>query len=342
MKRITLIYVLLFCSLSVFSQRAGGVFDSFLEFPSSAHVAALGGHNVSYATEDPMFSINNPASLSTNSENLLHLNYSIYMANSGYGSALYSTKFSDVDAFAGSFQFAQYGKMKGYDEMGAETGEFSAQEFALNATYSRKLNKYFTIGATFKPVLSTYETYTNFALGVDIGVMFCDTTHLVSAGLAVTNIGGRVYGPKDTPLGSNLLPINVSVGVSKSFSKAPIALHLTLENLQDWDCDYVSNSSKEGSGKVSLGEVFARKIILGVDFVPKSKKFWISIAYNFERGMALANEDLFSVAGLTGGVGFKIKMFSLGAAVAVYNSAGVTGHISMALDINGFNKKGSL
>ena len=93
---------------------------------------------------------------------------------------------------------------------------------------------------------------------------------------------------------------------------------------------------------MSLGEVFARKIILGIDFVPKSKKFWISIAYNFERGMALANEDLFSVAGLTGGVGFKIKMFSLGGAVAVYNSAGVTGHITMAIDINGFNKKNSL
>lgn len=342
MKRIAFIYVLFFCSLGVFSQGAGRVFDSFLEFPSSAHVAALGGHNVSYMGEDPMFSINNPALLTTDSENLLHLNYSIYMAGSGYGSALYSTKFSEVDAFAGSFQFAQYGKMKGFDENGVETGNFSAQEFALNASYSRRLNKYFTIGATFKPVLSTYETYTSFALGADIGVQFCDTTHLVSAGLAVTNIGGRVYGPKDIYLTSKLLPINVSVGVSKAFSKAPIVLHLTLQNLQDWDCDYATNSKEEGAGKVSLGEVFARKIILGVDFVPKSKKFWISLAYNFERGMALANEDLFSVAGLTGGVGFKIKMFSLGGAVAVYNSAGVTGHISMAIDINGFNKKNSL
>lgn len=326
----------------MFSQGAGMVFDSFLEFPSSAHVAALGGHNVSYMGEDPMFSINNPASLTTDVDNLLYLNYSIYMANSGYGSALYSTKFSDVDAFAGSFQFAQYGKMKGFDENGVEIGNFSAQEFALNATYSRKLNKYFTIGATFKPVLSTYESYTNFSLGADIGVMFCDTTHLVSAGLSVTNIGGRVYGPEDIHLTSDLLPMNVSIGVSKAFSKAPIALHLTLQKLQKWDYDYATNSIDENAGKVSVGEMFARKIILGLDIVPKSKKFWISIAYNFERGLALANEDLFSVAGLTGGVGFKIKMFSLGGAVAVYNSAGITGHISMAVDINGFNKKNSL
>jgi hypothetical protein len=305
-------------------------------------VAALGGHNVSYVGNDPMFSINNPASLHTGVDNLLYLNYSIYMASSGYGSALYSTKFSEVDAFAGSFQFAQYGKMDGYDENGVETGKFSAQEFALNATYSRQLNKYFTIGATFKPVLSTYETYTSFALGADIGIMFSDTTHWVSAGLAVTNIGGRVYGPEDIKLVSNLLPINVSIGVSKSFSKAPLALHLTLQNLQKWDYDYVTNSSSKDTGEVSIGEMFARKIVLGVDVVPKSKKFWISLAYNFERGMALAEEDVFSVAGLTGGVGFKIKMFSLGGAVAVYNSAGVTGHISVAVDINGFNKKNSL
>jgi hypothetical protein len=312
-----------------------------LEYPSSAHVAALGGHNVSYVGNDPMFSINNPAALSTQTENLLYLNYSIYMANSGYGSALYSTSFSDKDAFAGSFQFAQYGKMKGFDESGVETGEFSAQEFALNATYSRRLNDYFIIGVTFKPVLSTYESYTNFSLGADLGVLFSDSTHLVSAGLSVTNVGGRVYGPEDINMTSDLLPINVSLGVSKSFSKAPIVLHLTLQNLQKWDYDYAINSQIEG-GKVSVGQMIARKIIIGMDIVPKSNKFWLSIAYNFDRGLALANDDIFSVAGLTGGLGFKIKMFSLGAAVAVYNSAGVTGHISMAIDINGFNKKNSL
>lgn len=341
-KRKVFIYLAILYCLNAFSQGAGMVFNSFLEVPSSAHVAALGGHNVSFVGEDPMFSINNPACLHTGVDNLLYLNYSIYMANSGYGSALYSTKFSEVDAFAGSFQFAQYGKMKGYDEGGVEIGDFSAQEFALNATYSRQLNKYFTIGVTVKPVLSTYETYTNFSLGADIGVLFSDTTHLVSAGLAVTNIGGRVYGPEDIHLTSDLLPINVSIGVSKSFSKAPIALHLTLQNLQKWDYDYQVNTSTNSTGKVSLGEMFARKIILAMDIVPKSKKFWISLAYNFDRGLALANDDLFSVAGLTGGVGFKIKMFSLAGAVAFYNSSGITGHISVAVDINGFNKKNSL
>ena len=329
------------CSLSAYSQGAGMVFDSFLEFPSSAHVAALGGHNVSNVGNDPMFSISNPASLSTSADNLLYLNYSIYMANSGYGSAMYSTKFSDLDAFAGSFQFAQYGKMKGFDENGVETGEFSAQEFALNATYSRQLNKYFTIGVTFKPVLSTYESYTSFALGADLGIMFSDTTHLVSAGLSVTNVGGRVYAPKDIRLGSDLLPINVSLGVSKSFSKAPLVLHLTLQNLQKWDYDFVTKNI-DAKGEVSVGEMIGRKFIVGMDIIPKSNKFWISLAYNFERGLALANDEIFSVAGLTGGVGFKIKMFSLGGAIAFYNSAGITGHISVAVDINGFNKKNSL
>jgi hypothetical protein len=327
--------------LSAYSQGAGMVFDSFLEFPSSAHVAALGGHNVSNVGNDPMFSISNPASLSTSADNLLYLNYSIYMANSGYGSAMYSTKFSDLDAFAGSFQFAQYGKMKGFDENGVETGEFSAQEFALNATYSRQLNKYFTIGVTFKPVLSTYESYTSFALGADLGIMFSDTTHLVSAGLSVTNVGGRVYAPKDIRLGSDLLPINVSLGVSKSFSKAPLVLHLTLQNLQKWDYDFVTKNM-DANGEVSVGEMIGRKFIVGMDIIPKSNKFWISLAYNFERGLALANDEIFSVAGLTGGVGFKIKMFSLGGAIAFYNSAGITGHISVAVDINGFNKKNSL
>lgn len=324
-------------SMCSYAQQMGTAVATFLDYPVSAHVAALGGHNVSYAGTDPSFSVNNPASLTASSDNLLFLNYSVYMVGTGYGSAMYATKFSENDAFAGSFQFAQYGTMVGYDEYGNPTGSFSAQDFALNATYSRRLNKYFTVGVTLKPVLSTYETYTSFSLGADIGVLFNDTTHLVSAGLSLRNFGGRIAGPEDIYMVSTWMPINLSVGVTKRFSKAPFGLTLTLQNLQKWDYNKASNTDEVKP--VSAGEAFARKIILGVDIMPKSEKFWISLAYNFDRGFSLGNPYVFSVAGLTGGFGVKIKMVQLGAAVAFYNTAAVTGHFTVAVDINQCTKK---
>ncbi len=327
-------WILFICG---YAQQMGTAVATFTDYPMSAHVAAMGGHNVAYAGADPSFSVNNPASLSVFSDKLLFLNYSVYMVGTGYGSAMYATKFSENDAFAGSFQFAQYGTMAGYDEYGKPTGDFSAQDFALNATYSRRLNKYFTVGVTLKPVLSTYETYTSFSLGADIGLLFNDTTHLVSAGLSLRNFGGRVAGPENIYMTSTWMPINLSIGVIKRFSKAPFGLSLTLQNLQKWDYNVVSNDAEVVP--VSAGEAFARKIILGVDIAPKSEKFWISLAYNFDRGFSLANPYVFSVAGLTGGVGVKIKMVQLGAAVAFYNTAAVTGHFTVAVDINQCIKK---
>lgn len=315
----------------------GTAVATFVDYPASAHVAALGGHVVTNMGSDPTFSISNPASLSAKTDKLLFLNYSIYMVGTGYGSAMYATRFTDKDLFAGSFQFADYGMMEGYDPYGNPTGKFSAQDFSINATYARVLNRYFTVGVTLKPVLSTYEQYTSFSLGADIGVQFTDTTHLVSAGLSLRNFGGRVAGPEDVYMTSTWMPLNLSVGVAKRFSKAPFCLNLTLQNLQKWDYDVVTNNGE--IKKVSAGEAFARKIILGLDIVPKSEKFWIALAYNFDRGFSLSNPYVFSVAGLTGGFGLKIKMVQLGAAIAFYNTAAVTGHITVAIDINQCIKK---
>lgn len=325
--------------MGAYAQQMGAAVNTFLDYPASAHIAALGGNNVSSFAADGMSAVSNPAMLSTDFDNLLHLNYSIYMVSSGYGSAAYNFSISDYDAFSVGFLFAEYGKMQGYDENGVYTGDFSAQDFALYATYSRRLNKYFRIGATVKPILSTYETYTSFSLGADLGVQYIDTVKLWSVGLAVRNIGGRIAKPYGVEMGANMLPINVTLGFTKRFTKAPFAINVSMQNLQKWDYDFATNDYGDNAGVVNAGLMIARKFIIGLDIMPKSDKFWISLAYNFDRGMSLSNPYVLSLAGLSGGVGFKLYMFSIGAAVACYSTSAVTAHFSLAMDINGFNKK---
>ncbi len=324
--------------LNANAQQMGAAVNSFMDYPASAHLAALGGNNVSAISSDAMFAMTNPALLSADFDKLLYLNYSIYMVSSGYGSATYNFKISDVDAFSVGFQCAQYGTMQVYDENAIYTGDFSAQDFALCATYSRVLNRYFRIGATIKPILSTYETYTAFSLGADIGVQYLDTVKLWSVGLAVRNIGGRIAKPYDVEMGSNMLPINVTLGFTKRFEKAPFAISVTMQDLQKWDYNYATNTTNDSDGSVGVGMMILRKFILGVDLLPKSNKFWISIAYNFDRGLSLSNPYTLSLAGLSGGFGFNLYMFKLGAAVACYSSSAVTGHITVAMDIGGFKK----
>ena len=308
------------------AQQMGTAVSTFLEFPVSAHTAALGGNTVSFIGSDQMFAFSNPASLGAVSHNQINLNYSVYMYHTGYTSAAYTYKFSENDVFMGGFQAAMYGNMKSYDASGTEIGTVSANDFAFTATYSRLLNRYFSIGATLKPVINSYGGYTSFSLGGDVGVMFHDTVSLVNVGLVLQNFGGRIAGPHDAVLASEWMPLNLALGVTKRLKKAPLAFHLTLQNLQSWN-------------DKSVGLMIGRKFIIGMDIIPKSDRFWIGLSYNFDRGLTLGNPTVMSLSGLSFGGGARLYMLRLGVGVAFYSTSAVTAHFSLAMDVNWFKKK---
>lgn len=323
---VLLLAAMLQCAVVCNAQQMGTAVSTFLEFPVSAHTAALGGNTVSFTGGDQMFAFSNPASLGAESHNQINLNYSVYMYHTGYASAAYTYKFSDKDVFMAGFQAAMYGKMKSYDASGTEIGTVSANDFAFTATYSRLLNKYFSIGVTLKPAINSYGGYTSFSLGGDVGVMFHDTVSLVNVGLAVQNFGGRLAGPEGVTLASKWMPLNVTLGVSKRLKKAPIVFYLTLQNLQKW------NDS-------NVGLMIGKKFIVGMDIMPKSEKFWVGLSYNFDRGLSLGNPTVMSLSGLSFGGGAKLYMLRLGVGIAFYSTSAVTAHFSLAMDINWFNKK---
>lgn len=311
---------------STYSQHMGTAVSTFLDFPVSAHTASLGGNNVSYIGNDHNFAFANPSLLKLEDANKIALNYSVYMAHTGYGSASYTTAFSDKDAFMVGFQGAFYGSIDAYDAVGNPIGKASANDFALSVTYSRYINKYFSVGVTLKPVINSYGSYTSFSLGSDVGVTFHDSVSLVNLALVVRNFGGRLAGPADAVLAPEWMPLNVSVGLTKRLKKAPLAFHLTLQNLQSWD-----------SKDIGVGSMIGKKFAIGMDIIPKSERFWIGVSYNFDRGLTLANPTVLSVSGLSFGGGARLYMMQIGVGVGFYSTAAVTAQFSLAMDINWFS-----
>lgn len=338
MKRIVLLFAICYCCVLLHAAQTGAE-SSFLDYPESAHMAALGGASAYYDGSDPTFARKNPALLSTKTHNRLDVNYSIYMARTGYGSISYAFAPTAKDAVSVGFDFAQYGKMEGYDASGQSTGKFTVADFALLATYSRQLNRYFTVGATLKPVLNTYETYTLFSLGGDLGVSFCDTVSMVGCGLSLSNFGGRVAGTDGVNIGSVWMPLKLQLTVSKRLKHAPIEFFVCLQNLQTWKQAYAVSITEGLVQQETVGRMIGRKFVIGMDVRPISDKFWIALSYNFDRGLTLENPAVLSLSGLSGGFGLKLKMFKIGVAVACYSPAAVTGHFSLAVDLGGFNKK---
>ena len=93
-KLFLLVAMLMSWAVCARAQQMGAAVNTFMDFPASAHLAALGGNNVSALSTDAMSAVGNPALLSTDFDKLLHLNYSIYMVSSGYGSAAYNFSIS--------------------------------------------------------------------------------------------------------------------------------------------------------------------------------------------------------------------------------------------------------
>ena len=60
-------------------------------------------------------------------------------------------------------------KKKYADDHGTLTGgTFGARDILIDIMYARQLGPMFKVGVTLKPVYSIYESYSSFALGVDI------------------------------------------------------------------------------------------------------------------------------------------------------------------------------
>ena len=60
---------------------------SFLRLPVSAHVAAVGGDNISLTDDDPTVIFHNPALISNVSDKSINLNFMTYMQGSVTASA---------------------------------------------------------------------------------------------------------------------------------------------------------------------------------------------------------------------------------------------------------------
>ncbi len=336
--------LLLFAQSAFTKTTSGEGVYKFLSLPSSSHVAALGGTNVSLYNQDLNFALHNPALLNLNMHNRLALNASNYLADIAYGSASYSHKLNDNNYVALGVLFVDYGNFSERNEFDEELGEFSATDVALHLMYGRKLSDKWNIGLTLKPIFSSYEQYSSIGLGVDVGMVYHVDEKNFSAGFVLKNIGTQLKGYyNDGSQHIEEFPFSIEAGVSKKLANAPFRFTITAHDLQRWDMAFKSNlttteldgSIRKISNKPSFGENLLRHIIIGVELVP-SDNFYISIGYNHQRSKELKVLDNKSLNGFSFGAGLKLKMFKLGFSMAKYHTANTSYNFSISTDLDSF------
>ncbi len=316
----------LISSILVGAQVGGESTYQFLNLIASPRQAALGGKiftNVDYDVTQGLF---NPATINTEMDKQLAVNYTSYLGGISYGNASYAyTVDRRVQTFHAGITYVNYGDFDGFDEDGNETGTFTGSEAALSFGYALQIDRSdFYFGANAKFITSTLEQYNSLGIATDFSLLYLNENLDFNAALIVRNLGTQIT----TYAGvQEKLPFEVAFGMSQKLDHVPLRWHVTFENLQEWPIarpnparatsDLSGNQTPEKIG--FIGQVI-RHTIVGAELFP-DKGFNIRLGYNFRRGEELRIEDERNFSGVSAGISIKLNKVRFSYTHAKYASA---------------------
>ena len=300
MKKSVLVAISILTVLTARSQESQEVY-SFLRLPVSAHVAALGGDNITLTDDDPTLIFHNPARLNGVSDKSINLNFMTYMEGAKTASASFVKAFKERGTWGVSAQYMDYGSIKETTVENVQTGTFSAKDIALAASFAYMLNNSISGGITARFISSSIGSYNSAAVAFDLGLNYVHEDNGWSLSAVAKNLGGQIKAYHDE---FERIPLDLQLGVSKRFINSPLRVHATLHRLNRWD------------------EAFGKHLAIGADLLI-GETIWVGAGYNFRRSseMKLSDGESKSAhgAGFSVGGGLTLQRFKLQVAYAKYH-----------------------
>ena len=274
---------------------------NFLRLPVSAHVAALGGDNVSLITDDAALIFHNPALINDVSDRSIGLNFMTYMEGVKTASAAFLKAAGDRGTWGVTAQYMDYGTMKETTPEGEQIGTFSARDIAVGGTFAYALTNEISGGITAKVISSHVAGYSSLAVAVDLGLNYFNEDHDLSLSAVARNLGGQVKAYDET---FERIPLDLQVGFSKRLLNSPLRFSATMSRLNDWSY---------GIGK---------HLSVGADLI-LSPTIYLAAGYNFRRASEMKISDSEGEsshsAGLSLGGGLSLERFKLHIGYAKYH-----------------------
>jgi hypothetical protein len=334
--RIFLFFLLTACTVN--AQIGGESTYQFLNLVSSTKQAALGGRVLTAVDYDPTMGLYNPATINYKMDNQLQVNYVNYLGDVNYGTASYAYTWDrHVQTFHAGVTYLNYGKFDGFDEQGNATGEFGGNEVAVSLGYAYNIPwTDFYVGANLKLISSQLENFTSIGGAVDLGVLYYSEDKTIRAAAVLRNLGTQF-----TPYNEIYedLPLEIAVGFSNTMRTIPLRLHVTLENLQQWELAFSNdaNAQRDLDGSVIEDDPgffnnALRHTVLGLEIFPEGA-LQLRLGYSFRRAEELRINDVRSFSGLSGGFSLKINKLRFSYSHARYSLASHTSFIGVNINL---------
>lgn len=333
--------MLLFLSPVLIAQVSGGSSYSVIDLPSSARTSGLGFDFLSMADAEVGITLDNPSLITSSTSNQLAVSFMNLFAGANFGSVAYGRDIKGLGSFTFGLQFDSYGRFSGYDEADVPTGTFSAADYVLSIGWGRAIDKNVSIGATFKPILSHYESYTAFAFGIDLAATYISTNRAFAATLMGRNIGAQICSFASI---TEPMPFELSLVGSYKLADAPFRFFFAFNELQTWDLSYEdplnpSTSTDPFTGIVSRPSAFAqfadkafRHLGVGVELSIK-QNFYATLGYSYRQMVEMKAAETFNLSGFSFGFGVNIKGFKLAYARNNYHLVQAPNFISVTTSL---------
>lgn len=295
---------LLMNSVPARAQFGGQSSYQFLNIPSHARLAALGGVNVSAADQEINFLFSNPALVGDSLAGWASASYVFHVADIGQASFAYAHDFKKIGTLSFGIQHISYGEIVGYDGSGIQTDSYSSGETALLISKSHQVS-HFRLGATVKPLFSNLAGFRSIAMMIDLGGVFIHPHQALTVGIAFKNIGVVLSDYSET--NSSSIPFDVQAGITYKPEHMPLRFSVTAYNLSQPGELYDDPNNSEEVGVVN--KVMSH-LNIGTEIL-LHRNVNVLIGYNHLRQQELQVESGGGGSGFTFGVAAKIRTLDI-------------------------------
>lgn len=341
------LFLCFFTPSVIFAQVETQTSFDFIDLPSSSRVAGMGGELNNIKDGDLSLAYGNPALLNAKMDNQAVFSYSSYLASSSYGFFSYGRDVKNIGTFSVNLLFLNYGSFDETDNSGQIVGQFKAKETGFTLAGSRMIGERLSAGLQMKFLFSNLEQYSAFGMGLDLGLTYHIEEEYLTTSFVMKNIGYQFTSYYDSGEKA-ALPFNIQLGVSKKMKYAPFRLSLVLDNLQKWDLTYTDPNLIGKRDPLtgdpieiepsSFGDKLMRHVIFGGE-VLIGDVIQIQLAYNYRRRKELKLINNPGMAGLSFGVGAKIKSMNVSYGYSSYTRSANSHQFTLSLRFNEMKKE---
>ena len=309
---------------------------SCLDIPTSSHAFALGGPGIAVIDDDVTLSWSNPALLGAEIEKQVAFNYMHYLGDSNFAGVQYGMAAGERGAWSFGLQYLGYGSTTATNPDGTVAGEFSMKDVVFGGTYSHDITDRLRGGIALKMVAANYESYSAFAMAVDLGLNYYDDEHDMSLSLVLRNMGGEL---KKFDQERTRVPFDIQLGYMQRLGSSPFLVSVTAWHLNKWKLPYYKHTDE---GETELKDSFVsnlfRHLVFGLQYQP-SDRFYIALGYNNKTRTDMGTYSRNFLSGFSAGLGLKVKSFALGVSYAQPHKGGSSVMLNLSTNLQELLRK---